>query len=139
MSVVYADIVGDLFHFGHVQFLKSIKTKFPECKLIVGVLSDLDVQRYKRLPIMTMAERIQAVEECKYVNSVLAAVPLHVTEAFMVLHDIDYVVHAHDIDDTQYDEAYAVPMRLGKFVRFDYNHAISTTDIIQRIKHRTDV
>ena len=88
---------------------------------------------------MTMAERIQAVQECKYVDIVLAAVPLVVTEAFMILHDIDYVVHAHDIDDTQYDKSYAVPMQLGKFVRFEYNHAISTTDIIQRIKHRSDL
>ncbi len=136
---MYADMVGDLFHVGHMQFLRSIKHRFPACKLIVGILSDSNVETYKRLPIMTMTERIQAAQECKYVDFVLADVPLVMTEEFMRLHDIDLVVHAHDITDTQYDEAYVVPMRLGKFLRCDYNHSMSTTELIRRIRCRTDL
>jgi cytidyltransferase-like protein len=40
---VYVDMVGDLFHMGHVQFLKAAR-QFGDW-LVVGVLSDDDVPR----------------------------------------------------------------------------------------------
>ena len=48
------------------------------------------------------------------------------------------VVHAHDEDDTRYNEMYNVPMKLGKFKRLDYTTTISTTEIMQRIISRAN-
>lgn len=43
---VYVDMVGDLFHPGHVALLRAARN-FGE-RLIVGVLSDEVVARYKK-------------------------------------------------------------------------------------------
>ena len=45
---VYADIVGDLFHAGHIEFLKKARG-FGDY-LIVGVIADENVEEYKRTP-----------------------------------------------------------------------------------------
>ena len=45
-------MVADLFHYGHVNFLKQC-SELGDC-LIVGIHSDKDVESYKRKPILTM-------------------------------------------------------------------------------------
>ena len=54
MTRVYVDMVADIFHFGHVAFLKKASAFGDE--LIVGIMSDAEVRAHKRVPIMTMAE-----------------------------------------------------------------------------------
>lgn len=70
---VYVDIVGDLFHAGHVEFFK--KAKALGDYLIVGVLADEVVQGYKREPVLTLEERVKVIESCKYVDEVIVAPP----------------------------------------------------------------
>ena len=61
---VYVDMVGDLFHPGHVALLRAARD-FGD-QLVVGVLSDEVVTAYKRRPIMTMSERLCVIEACRY-------------------------------------------------------------------------
>jgi cytidyltransferase-like protein len=49
---VYADMVGDLFHAGHVEFFKKARA-FGDY-LVVGILADESVEEYKRTPILTL-------------------------------------------------------------------------------------
>jgi cytidyltransferase-like protein len=56
---VYVDLVGDLFHAGHVEFLRAARS-FGDW-LVVGVLSDDVVAAYKRRPITTLEERVAVV------------------------------------------------------------------------------
>jgi len=132
--IVYADMVGDLFHIGHIKLLQRAKALGDI--LIVGIMDDKDVESYKRTPTLTLEERTQVIQACRYVDKVISPGPLYLTEEFMNEHNIDLVVHAHEEEDTQYDEMYAVPMRLGKFKRLDYTKSISTTEIMQRIIDR---
>ena len=37
---VYTDMTADLFHRGHVEFLRAAKFLFPNSSLVVGVHSD---------------------------------------------------------------------------------------------------
>jgi cytidyltransferase-like protein len=134
MVVVYADMVGDLFHFGHVKLLEKAK-QFGDT-LIVGINSDTDVETYKRTPIMNTEERTAVIQACRFVDKVVSPSPLIITEEFIKEHNIDIVVHAHDESDTRYNEMYAVPMSLGKFKRLEYTKGISTTEIIQRLLKR---
>ena len=60
-EIVYVDMVGDLFHYGHVNMLRNAKNQGDI--LYVGVHNDLDVKSYKRTPIMTMEERIKVIED----------------------------------------------------------------------------
>lgn len=131
---VYVDIVGDLLHAGHVEFFKNAKA----CGdyLIVGVVSDEDVASYKRVPIMTLQERVAMIQACKYVDEVIPACPLRTTEEYLNEHKIDLVIHGDDFDENALKDWYSVPMRLGKFKTVPYTKSISTTQIIQRIKDR---
>ena len=49
-------MVADLFHYGHVEFLKRVSDLGDY--VLIGIHSDNVVESYKRRPIMTMEERI---------------------------------------------------------------------------------
>ena len=86
---VYVAITGDLFHCGHVAFLKNAKTFGGD--LIVGVYSDADVSKYKHQPIMSLTERVSVIEACKYVDQVIPATPAVTSAAFIQKNNIDVV------------------------------------------------
>jgi cytidyltransferase-like protein len=132
--IIYTDMVADLFHSGHVKFLKNIKNKYPNCILIVGIHSDKDVNEYKRDPIMTMEERIEIVSSCKYVDKVISNAPLYISSDFIKNNQIEKVIHAHNIlEHSKYYKMYETPINLNIFERFDYIEGISTTYIINKI------
>ena len=97
MTRVYVDMVADLFHYGHVEFLGQARTLGDV--LVVGIHSDETVQGYKRSPIMTMEERMRVVSACRFVDEVLPDAPLTVTADWIKRHDIDLVVHGDDLDE----------------------------------------
>jgi cytidyltransferase-like protein len=70
------DGVFDLFHKGHINHLKKIKTIYPSSKLIVGILSDKETIKYKRKPIMNENYRKSLVDSCKYVDETVTEYPI---------------------------------------------------------------
>ncbi len=133
---VYVDIVGDLFHAGHVEFFKNAKS-FGDY-LIVGVLADDVVQGYKREPILTLEERVSVISACKYVDEVVVAPPLRLTEEMVRDMGIDFVVHGNDFNKDLLEDQYGVALKLGIFRTVPYTPGVSTTQIIQRIVNRHD-
>lgn len=131
---VYVDIVGDLFHSGHVEFFKKARA-FGDY-LIVGVLADDTVEEYKREPILSLEERIKVIEACKYVDEVVVAPPLRLTEELVKKLQINYVVHGDDFNKDLLEDQYGVALRLGIFRTVPYTPGISTTAIIRRIVYR---
>jgi len=132
---VYVDMVGDLFHYGHVELLKNAKALGDY--LIVGVHSDEACASYKRKPVMNMRERISVIRACKYVDEVVEDAPLVITQSYITEHNIEKVCHAHDISEhDKYAWMYKVPSELGIFKRLPYTSSISTTDIIKRLEMR---
>lgn len=68
--ILYTGGTFDLFHHGHVQFLKRCKD-FAD-KIVVGLNTDEFVEQYKwQPPVMSLAERLQIVQACKYVDKVV--------------------------------------------------------------------
>ena len=134
MKTVYGDMVGDMFHRGHVKLLKRM-TELGD-KVIVGVIGDETCKTYKRTPICNLDERVEVISSCKYVDKIIPDAPLIVTEEFMDKYDIDLVVHAHDEDDHFQDEFFKIPIQLGKFKRLDYTKSISTSQLIDRCKNK---
>jgi len=126
---VYVDGVFDLFHYGHVRMLKRARELGDT--LVVGVVTDADAQSYKRVPLMSLAERMEMVQSCRYVDEVVEA-QLTLDQAFLHKHHIAVVVHG---DDSQQDEFYAVPLAMGIMRYLPYTQSVSTTDIIQRCNH----
>ena len=131
MITIYVDMVADMFHSGHIMFLKRA-SKLGD-KLIVGLNSDNDVASYKRTPIISLENRTIVMKSCKYVDKVISPCPLIITKEFMEINNIDLVVHAHSKEDTSYNFMYNAPIKMGKFKRVDYTTGISTTNIIDRI------
>jgi len=127
---VYVAITGDLFHYGHVAFLRSARTFGTE--LIVGVCSDIDVKNYKRQPIMSLAERISVIQACKYVDEVIPAAPAVTTAQFIRKHDINVVVATKAYSSAVLQEYYRDPLRLEILKLVEYTDDISTTQIIER-------
>lgn len=131
---VYVDMVGDLFHMGHVRFLKAART-FGDW-LVVGVLSDDVVAAYKRRPIMTLAERVAVIEACRHVDEVLPDAPYAVTIEFLDRHDISVLVHGDDLPAKAVDEVYGEVAAAGRLHLVKYTAGISTTELIKRVQAR---
>jgi len=130
---VYCDIAGDLFHYGHASFFKTLKNNGANY-VIVGLHSDDDIHNYKnKRPILSLTERKSIIETCKYVDEVWVNTPVYLTKKYLIENNIEQVSHAHDKNDKTYDGYYKVPIEMGIFKRLDYNNGISTSEIIQRI------
>ena len=109
-----------------MKFLKKCKNK---CKfLFVGIHSDETVSGYKRKPIIDMMERIEIVESCKYVDSVVIfdeSTPFNVINAIRP----DVVVKGGDYKP---DEVVGYGMCEVKI--FNFIDGYSTTNIVEKIR-----
>jgi len=132
MIRVYADMVADLFHYGHVEFLRQVSALGDY--VLVGINSDEVAEIHKRRPIQRMEERIASVATCEYVDEVIPNVPWVFNPMWIEKYDIDLVVHGDDYSDAQQRRMYKVPIEMGIFHTVAYTKGISTTEIIRRCK-----
>ena len=130
-SRVYVDMVGDLFHAGHVSLLREARRHGDW--LVVGVLSDDTAASYKRRPIMTLAERVAVIESCRYVDEVIEDAPFRVTDDFLDEHAITTVVHGDDLSPEGAESVYGPAAAAGGLVYVRRTEGISTTQLIQRV------
>ena len=135
MTRVYTCLVGDLFHVGHVNFLRQSKAEGDY--LLVGVCSDEDCKLYKRETVMTLKERVVVIEACKYVDEIIERPPSVINQEFMDEHKIDLIVHGDDSNTEQLLYFYGPAIRQGKYKSLPYTKGISTTDVIERITKRS--
>lgn len=70
MKIVYAYVVADIIHPGHILFLENAK-KLGD-KLFVGVLTDEAVMEKKPKPIMSFSDRLKIVEALECVDCAVA-------------------------------------------------------------------
>jgi ethanolamine-phosphate cytidylyltransferase len=133
---VYVDMVGDLFHAGHVSLLREARRLGDW--LVVGVLSDDTAASYKRRPIMTLAERVAVIESCRYVDEVIDDAPLRLTEGFLAAHGITTVVHGDDLSPRDAESVYGPAAAAGNLVYVPRTGGISTTQLIQRVLDSAD-
>jgi len=135
---VYADVVGDLWHYGHANMCKQAKQHGDY--LIIGITPDELCASYKRQPVMTTMERVYSAQACKYVDEVVwEDVQLSITKEFIDKHKIDIVVHGDDFDPEKMKKYYSVPMELGMMRIIKYSGGVSTSELIKRIKNRQDL
>jgi cytidyltransferase-like protein len=139
LTRVYVDVVGDLFHYGHVEFFRRARALGDV--LVVGVHSDATVAGYKRAPVMTMDERISVISGCRHVDEVIPDAPASVSREWIERHQIDLVAHGDDFDHGQLMAMYRAPHELGILRLVPYTRGISTSDVLERIRlrHANDV
>ena len=129
MKRVYVDMVGDLFHIGHINMFKQARELGDY--LIVGVHSDKAVESYKRTPITPEKGRYEIIRSCRLVDEIIEDAPLIITKKYLLKHDISLVVHG---DDIRYDSFYEVPINMGIMRYVKYTKGVSTTEILNKIK-----
>lgn len=131
--VVYAYVVGDLFHRGHLRFLKRAKRLGNY--LIVGVLTDEAAMSYKRKPVIPFEERMELVKAMKAVDKVVRQDSLDPTENLKRLENVDILVGGGNWPKDFPGAAY---MRsIGrKAIQLPYYPQRTTTDIIEEILRR---
>jgi len=135
MKVVYAKVVADLFHYGHVSFLKAARGLGDS--LVVHVVDDQRVKAMKRQPVMSQWERMEVVAACRYVDKVVAEGPKVITREFMDSHGYDLYAFAY-VDECELSvkrgDCPDLPERMLGILR--YTDGISTTIVVQRILDR---
>ena len=82
--VVYSFVVADLFHYGHLQLLKTAKEAGD--LHICGVLSDEAVAAYKHRPVANFEERKAVISSICYVDRVVEQTLKDPTENLQAIH-----------------------------------------------------
>lgn len=129
MTRVYADMVADLFHNGHVEFLRQVSLLGDY--VLIGINSDDVAAAHKRRPMQTMGQRMAAVAACDYVNEVIPNAPWRFDTTWLKKHDIDLVAHGDDYSEEQREYFYKVPIEMGIFRSVSYTKGVSTTELIR--------
>ncbi|HCR85846.1 MAG TPA: hypothetical protein DIV86_04130 [Alphaproteobacteria bacterium] len=133
MKTIYVEMIADLFHYGHVEFLRKAKSLGD--RLVVGVLSDEWATKYKKTPIMNWQERGRVVEACKYVDEVLLQAEPASAKWYEQTQYIQAIAFRDEVDRARH-KAGSIGHDMSRKVELPYEMSISTTDIIKRVKDR---
>jgi cytidyltransferase-like protein len=131
---VYADVVCDLFHAGHVEFFR--KARELGDRLIVGVHNDETVASYKPRPIMTMGERMAVVAGCRHVDRVIGDAPLSCTAAHLDAVGADFACHGDDLSPDDIQRMYGDLVPVGRLKVVSYTPGIASRELIERVAAR---
>jgi len=136
-KVVYVDGAFDLLNTGHIDFFN--KAKSHGNYLIVGVLDDSCVESYKRVPILSLEERTNMLENIKIVDKVISPAPFYkskfgdLTKSFIQKNEIDHVIYAGELGSWNTHYQSAIDMKIMTTISYDNNN-LSTSEIIRRVK-----
>jgi cytidyltransferase-like protein len=135
MRTVYTKMVADLFHPGHVEFLKAARALGD--RLVVHVVDDARVQAAKRLPVMTQQERAAVVASCRHVDEVRLDGPKVISQAFMDEQGFDlYAISFSDAAEMHIKRGDCGDLPDAMIAVLPYTPHISTTVLLQRIALR---
>jgi len=138
-TIVYVDMVGDLFHIGHLNIINEAK-KLGDI-LIVGVHPDHIVKNYKRTPIIPYDQRKKIIESIKGVDLVIPDCRLDESPTQLEnfkKYSVDIAVHGDDFEPA-YVEAINKNNLNIEFIQIPYTLGISTTDLIKQIKDKKNL
>ncbi len=140
MIIVYAFVVMDLPHWGHLLLLKKA-SKLGDL-LIVGVLDDDTVESYKRRPIMNLEERMKIASRIKDVDLVIPQFERLPLETLKHLHKVFpdnklICVHGSDWEKNQFKEVIKFLESVGgELMLLPYYKRTSTTQRIEEMARR---
>ena len=135
---VYAKVVADLLHPGHIRFFK--KAREIGTYLTVCVVPDERVLSYKgRKPVFNLEERVEMVAACRWVDDVIIDGPKVITRAFMDARGFDvYAFGASDASELAIKLKDCADLPESMRVAIPYTPDISSSAIYKRIKEPGD-
>ncbi|KAG8830548.1 hypothetical protein FRC17_004724 [Serendipita sp. 399] len=126
---VYTAALFDVLHPGHVLNLRQAKYAFPSVHLLVGVFAHAPPHSPS---IFSHLERLETVRHIRYIDELVPEAPLTLSEAFIREWNIDYV--AGTVQSLSSDPSLLLAKRLGKFLPLRGTEAISTGEVLQRLR-----
>lgn len=122
----------DVFHIGHLHILQRARALGD--KLIVGVSSDdLNVRKKGRAPVYSQHERMTIIQGMKGVDGVFLEESLELKGEYIKAHHAQTLVMGDDWKG-KFDHF----AELCEVVYLERTPTVSTTSIIEVIKHRGD-
>ncbi|RDW61100.1 phosphoethanolamine cytidylyltransferase-like protein [Coleophoma cylindrospora] len=129
---IWVDGCWDFFHHGHAGAMLQARQLGDE--LFVGIHSDESILENKGPTVMTLEERIAAVDACRWVTKSVPYAP-YVTSLPWISHfGCKDVVHGDDItSDSSGEDCYRFVKAAGRFKVVKRTPSISTTDLVGRM------
>lgn len=128
---VYVDLIGDLFHAGHLRHLEKARSLGDI--LIIGIFDDETAARISHVPVMNVDERVAVLAALRCVDEVIPAAPLVPDQAFLDKYDIDHACLSDDFGDPVRQEALADLLEDGTGIVLPYTEDLSTAEVVSRI------
>jgi len=131
-SIVYAYVVADLLHVGHVLHLENSKALGD--KLIVGVLTDKAVMEKKKKPILPLSERMRLIKALSCVDVVVPQDTYSPIENIKAIKP-DILMESSSHSDEDLIETFKICKNYNiKVMKMPYYPLQSSTKIKEKIK-----
>jgi cytidyltransferase-like protein len=141
---IFVDGIFDLFHEGHKNLIKNAIDKtqelHPDCKIVVVVgVCGKGVEAYKRKTIMTLDERLDAVQGFMQLLTstnphltyeIVPNSPITHTREFVKNNRLDIIFHGSDFTQEKIDQYYGAIKDICDFQLLPYTPGVSTTQLI---------
>jgi len=142
--VVYVAGTFDLFHPGHLAFLRKAR-KLGDY-LYVGLYDDATATRISedgRAPIMNLFERLQNILGFRGVDDVVLGAPVSVSQELLSHLNVAVVCHGVtggvvEMDPDTNEDPYQVPKDAGIFQEVDSGSRLTTGEMIRRVLKRKE-
>ncbi|RAL05686.1 ethanolamine-phosphate cytidylyltransferase [Aspergillus ibericus CBS 121593] len=129
---IWVDGCFDFSHHGHAGAMLQARRLGNE--LYVGVHSDEAILENKGPTVMTLEERVAAVEACRWVTRCVPFAPYVTFLPWVSHYGCKYVVHGDDItSDSNGEDCYRFVKAAGRFRVVNRTPGISTTDLVGRM------
>ncbi|PKY01851.1 hypothetical protein P168DRAFT_256706 [Aspergillus campestris IBT 28561] len=129
---IWVDGCFDFSHHGHAGAM--LQARRLGKALYVGVHSDEAILENKGPTVMTLEERVAAVEACRWATQCIPHAPYVTFLPWVSHYGCRYVVHGDDItSDSNGDDCYRFVKAAGRFKVVKRTPGISTTDLVGRM------
>lgn len=128
---IYIDLIGDLFHAGHLRHLEKAKSLGDI--LVVGIFDDQTAADLSHVPVVGLDERVAVIAALRCVDEVIPAAPATPGKAFLEKYEIEQACLSDDFGNPERQEALADLLENGIGVVLPYTEDISTGALVARI------
>lgn len=129
---IWIDGCFDFAHHGHAGAMLQARRLGKE--LLVGIHSDQDIMDNKGPTVMTLKERVAAVDACRWSTKSVPYAPYVTSLPWISHYGCQYVVHGDDItSDSNGEDCYRYVKAAGRFLVVKRTPGISTTDLVGRM------
>ncbi|KAI9827064.1 MAG: hypothetical protein M1819_007056 [Sarea resinae] len=129
---IWVDGCFDFSHHGHAGAMLQARRLGKE--LLVGIHSDEEILENKGPTVMTLKERVIAVDACRWATKSIPYAPYVTSLPWISHYGCYYVVHGDDItSDSGGEDCYRFVKAAGRFLVVKRTPGISTTDLVGRM------